>query len=155
LQQALRYLARYIFKTATGNRTVRQLADGRLHWPYRASRTQQDTAVHLQPTDFMARFLQHVLPPYFAPVRTSGWLHPAAKVRLNCVRALLGEKPLLTPQEQDTWQPPDSQQAPTATPRAEARPTGATRSAARCVRAATNPCSGSARGARKQTCTGC
>jgi hypothetical protein len=105
-ENALRYLARYVFKTATGNRTMRQLPDGRLLWTYRDSRTQQNTAIHLQPLDFLARFLQHVLPPYFARVRTFGWFHPAAKVRLNRVRALLREKPFLTPAEKDAWQPP-------------------------------------------------
>jgi hypothetical protein len=53
------------------------------------------------------RFLQHVLPRNFARVRTFGWLHPAAKVRGNRVRALLREPPLLSPAEQAAWQPPD------------------------------------------------
>jgi hypothetical protein len=69
-QDALRYLSRYIFKTA------------------------------------MSRFLQHTLPRGFARVRTFGWLHPAAKVRANRVRALLHEKPLLTAAEKQTWHPP-------------------------------------------------
>ena len=105
-ENALRYLARYVFKTATGNRRVRQLPDGRLLWTYRDSRSGQDTAVRLEPLEWMRRFLQHILPPYFARVRTFGWLHPAAKVRLNRVRALLQEKPVLTPAEKETWQPP-------------------------------------------------
>jgi hypothetical protein len=54
----------------------------------------------------MSRFLQHILPRGFARVRTFGWLHPAAKVRANRVRALLRQQPLLTPAEKDTWQPP-------------------------------------------------
>jgi hypothetical protein len=105
-ENALRYLSRYVFKTATHNRTVRQLPDGRLRWPYRDSRTGRDTAIALQPLDFMARFLQHILPRHFARVRTFGWLHPAAKLRANRVRALLHQQPLLTPAEQQTWQPP-------------------------------------------------
>ena len=54
----------------------------------------------------MSRFLQHVLPRGFARVRTFGWLHPAAKVRANRVRALLGKNPVLTPAEQAAWHPP-------------------------------------------------
>jgi hypothetical protein len=103
---ALRYLARYVFKTATGNRRVQQLPDGRLLWPYRDSQTHRDTAVPLEPHEWMRRFLQHILPRHFARVRTFGWCHPAAKVRLNRVRALLHEKPCLTPAEKDAWQPP-------------------------------------------------
>jgi hypothetical protein len=113
-ENPLRYLARYVFKTATGNRLVQELPDGRLRWPYRDSRTQQNTAIALEPFEWMRRFLQHILPPYFARVRTFGFFHPAAKVRLNRVRALLHEKPLLTPVEKETWQPPqpEEEQAP-------------------------------------------
>jgi hypothetical protein len=103
---ALRYLSRYVFKTATSNRIVQHLPDGRLLWPYRDSRTGRHSTLPLQPLDWMSRFLQHILPKGFARVRTFGWLHPAAKVRANRVRALLGEKPLLTAAEQQAWQPP-------------------------------------------------
>ena len=105
-ENALRYLARYVFKTATSNRQVQLLADGKVHWPYRHSKTGKLTSIQLAPSDFMARFLQHILPRSFARVRTFGWLHPAARVRLNRVRALLRQEPLLSPAEQQTWKPP-------------------------------------------------
>lgn len=105
-ENALRYLARYVFKTATSNRPVPRLPDGRVRWNYRESKTGQTATVDLQPLDWMSRFLQHILPRGFARVRTFGWLHPAAKVRANRVRALLREKPLLRPAEQQAWQPP-------------------------------------------------
>ncbi len=104
-ENALRYLARYVFKTATGNRTVTLLPEGKVRWPYRDSQTGKDTAITLDPLDWMSRFLQHILPPYFARVRTFGWLHPAAKVRGNRVRALLGEQPRLSAAEKAAWQP--------------------------------------------------
>ena len=105
-ENALRYLARYVFKTATNNRHVQMQPDGRVRWPYRDSKTGRHTAIDLAPLDWMSRFLQHTLPRGFARVRTFGWLHPAAKVRGNRVRALLREKPLLSPAEQQAWQPP-------------------------------------------------
>jgi hypothetical protein len=105
-ENALRYLARYVFKTATGNRTVSLQPDGKVRWPYRDNRTGQNKFIPLAPLDWMSRFLQHILPRHFARVRTFGWLHPAAKVRANRVRALLGEKPLLTAAQTATWQPP-------------------------------------------------
>jgi hypothetical protein len=111
-ENALRYLARYVFKTATGNRLVQELPDGCLLWTYRDSKTQRPAQVRLQPLDFLARFLQHILPPYFARVRTFGFFHPAAKLRLNRVRALLHQKPVLTPAEKDTWQPPEPESEP-------------------------------------------
>jgi len=105
-ENALRYLARYVFKTATANRPVQLLTEGKVRWNYRESKTGKLTSIKLEPLDFMGRFLQHILPRSFARVRTFGWLHPAAKVRANRVRALLREKPLLTPAEQETWNPP-------------------------------------------------
>lgn len=104
---ALRYLSRYVFKTATSNRLIQRSPEGRVLWPYRDSSTGQSATISLEPLDWMSRFLQHILPSGFARVRTFGWLHPAAKVRANRVRALLAEKPLLTPAEQQAWPPPD------------------------------------------------
>ena len=105
-EHALRYLARYVFKSATGNRSLPLRPDGQVRWEYRNSKTGQPAAILLDPLVWMSRFLQHVLPRGFARVRTFGWLHPAAKVRANRVRALLGENPVLTLAEQAAWQPP-------------------------------------------------
>jgi hypothetical protein len=105
-RNALRYLSRYVFKTATSNRKVQLLADGQVRWNYRDSKLGRDTSIKLQPLEFMARFLQHILPRAYARVRTFGWLHPAAKVRANRVRALLGQRPVLTPAEEKAWNPP-------------------------------------------------
>jgi len=104
-ENALRYLSRYVFKTATSNRQLQRLPDGQVRWPYQDSQTARQTSIALQPLDWMSRFLQHILPSGFARVRTFGWLHPAAKVRGNRVRALLRQKPLLSPAEQQAWEP--------------------------------------------------
>lgn len=112
-ENALRYLSCYIFKTATSNRKVQLLPEGQLLWSYRDNQTGKPATVKLAPMEWMRRFLQHILPSGFARVRTFGWLHPAAKVRCNRVRALLGEKPLLSSEEQKKWDPPsDSDDLP-------------------------------------------
>src|SRR5437660_226229 len=121
-QNALRYLSRYVFKTATSNRKVQRLAEGKLQWTYRESKTRQFTSLKLEPLQFMSRFLQHILPRGFARVRTFGWLHPAAKVRANRVRALLRQQPLLTPAEEQTWQPPTDPPSKVAQPPAPKLP---------------------------------
>lgn len=100
---ALRYLARYVFKTATANRPLPLLPDGRLRWSYRDSRTRQLRHVHLQPEEFLRRFLEHVLPAGFHRVRLFGWFHPAARVAFNRVRALLGQPAVLTAEERKAW----------------------------------------------------
>jgi len=104
-QNGLRYLSHYVFKTATSNRIVQLLPNGKVRWNYRNSKTGQHTSLLLDPLDFMSRFLQHILPRGFARVRTFGWLHPAAKVRANRVRALLHQSPLLSPAQQQAWYP--------------------------------------------------
>jgi hypothetical protein len=121
-ENALRYLSRYIFKTATSNRKVQLLTEGKVLWTYRQSKTRQFTSIKLDPLDFMSRFLQHVLPRGFARVRTFGWLHPAAKVRANRVRALLRQKPVLTPAEEQTWKPPAVAQPSTPKPEVSCTP---------------------------------
>lgn len=116
-ENALCYLSRYVFKTATSNRRVELLPEGQVRWSYRESNTGRPASIRLQPLEFMARFLQHVLPRGFARVRTFGWLHPAAKVRGNRVRALLHQLPVLTPAEQQVWQPaPEPELEPPANP---------------------------------------
>ena len=106
-QNALRYLSRYVFKTATGNRQLQSLPDGRLRWPFRHSSTGTWRHIDLQPFEFLRRFLQHVLPGGFHRVRRFGWLHPGGRAKLNRVRALLQMPPRLSVAEQATWQPPD------------------------------------------------
>jgi hypothetical protein len=115
-KNALLYLARYVFKTATSNRVVPLGLDGRVQWRYRESKTGRDTSIQLEPLEWMRRFLQHILPRGFARVRTFGWLHPAAKVRGNRVRALLRVAPVLTPVEQTAWHPPMATPTPQTTP---------------------------------------
>jgi len=104
-QQALRYLSRYIFKTATGNRPLVRLPDGRVRWPYRDSATGQPAHQNLAPEELLRRFLQHVLPCGYHRVRLFGWFHPAGRKKLNRVRALFLEPPLLSQPEQQAWQP--------------------------------------------------
>jgi hypothetical protein len=111
-QNALRYLSRYVFKTATGNRQLQLLPNGRLRWPFRHSATGAWRHIELAPLEFIRRFLQHVLPPSFHRVRRFGWLHPARRAGLKRVRALLKSPPLLSAAEQSTWQLPPAALAP-------------------------------------------
>jgi hypothetical protein len=111
-EAALGYLSRYLFKTATGDRLTKVLPDGRIRWPYRESGTGRWRHVDLEPFELIRRFLQHVLPSGYTRVRRFGWLHPAARVRLNRVRALLHQVPVLTQGERETWQSADGDPEP-------------------------------------------
>lgn len=94
----------YIFKTATANRPLSLLPDGRVPWPYKDNATGKLLAVKLHPDELIRRFVQHLLPQGYCRVRCFGWLHPAAKARLNRIRALLKQTPLLSAREQAAWQ---------------------------------------------------
>ena len=111
-ENVLRYLSRYIFKTATANRTVQVLASGKVRWPHRDSKTAEFRFIDLPADQLISRFLQHVLPRGYCRVRLFGWLHPAAKLRANRVRALLKQRPILSPAEQRAWQPPPPEEEP-------------------------------------------
>jgi hypothetical protein len=104
-RQALQYLSRYIFKTATGNRRLELLPDGQVRWSYRHSATGQAAHQDLTPDELLRRFLQHVLPCGYHRVRLFGWFHPASRQKLNRMRALLKQSPLLTQAQRDTWLP--------------------------------------------------
>ncbi len=104
-QNALHYLSRYVFKTATGNRALALCPSGQVRWPYRDSATGQRRTLDLAPGELLRRFLQHVLPAGYHRVRCFGWFHPAARPKLNRVRALLKQGPVLTPAERAAWQP--------------------------------------------------
>jgi hypothetical protein len=105
-EAALRYLSRYVFKTATGTRDLPLLPDGRVRWRYRESTTGHWQNIDLQPEELIRRFLQHVLPSGLHRVRRFGWLHPAARAKLNRVRALLAQTSRLTDAERAAWLPP-------------------------------------------------
>ncbi len=105
-EAALRYLSRYVFKTATGDRDLPLLPDGRVRWRYRDSTSGREEHLDVEPFELIRRFLQHVLPSGFHRVRRFGWLHPGARAKLNRVRALLRQAPALTHAQRAAWQPP-------------------------------------------------
>lgn len=87
---AVRYLARYVFKTAlSANRILGYEPDGRIRLSYQDSTTKQWGVVRLHPDTFLKRFLTHVLPKAFVRVRHFGWLSGAARKTRLLVRALL------------------------------------------------------------------
>jgi hypothetical protein len=79
-ENTLRYLSRYVFRTATANRWVSLLPNGRVRWLYRNSTTGREESIDLEPHELLSRFLQHVLPSGYHRVRLFGWLHlPAGR----------------------------------------------------------------------------
>ena len=86
----LDYLARYTHRTAIVNERLVGIEGGKVLLRVRADDTGGKRTVALQGTQFIGRFLQHVLPPGFKRIRHYGLLAPAAKTeRLALARQLL------------------------------------------------------------------
>lgn len=111
-QAARQYLSRYVFKTATGHRALPLLPHGRVRRRYPKSTTGQQQHLDWKPFELIRRFLQHVLPAGFHRLRRFGWLHPAARLKLNRVRTLLKQPAVLSDAQRAAWQPPQPQFEP-------------------------------------------
>ena len=86
---AFKYLAPYIFRVAISNRRLEKLPHGQVTFSYKESATQQLKPCTIPATEFIRRFLQHVLPPRFIKVRYYGLLSPAHRQLLQKARNLL------------------------------------------------------------------
>jgi len=87
---ALRYLARYVFRSALGPRRILGYDQhGRIRLLCHDSGTNQPRVIALDPDTFLKRWLTHVLPNGFVRVRHYGWLSGAARKTRLRVRALL------------------------------------------------------------------
>jgi hypothetical protein len=88
-QAAFKYLAPYIFRVAISNRRLVNLQHGQVTFSYQESATHQLKRCTITATEFIRRFLQHVLPPRFIKVRYYGLLSPAQRHLLQKARLLL------------------------------------------------------------------
>jgi hypothetical protein len=93
----LDYLARYTHRTAIGNERLLAIGDEAVQVRVRKDASKR-RRVSIGGTEFVGRFLQHVLPPGFKRIRHYGLLAATAKgTRLLAARALLG-MPMPNPQ---------------------------------------------------------
>jgi hypothetical protein len=88
-EHVVRYLARYVGKTAISDERIVAADDDAVRFGYTDTATQQAKECTLSADEFMRRYLQHVLPPGQHRIRYFGWLHPAAKARRRLVETLL------------------------------------------------------------------
>jgi hypothetical protein len=103
---ALRYLAPYIFRVAISNRRILKLAKGKVSFRYFASETGKPRICTLTATEFIRRFLQHVLPKGFVKVRYYGFFAPGLRQRLQAIRQQLLSPPAAVALELEA-QPPE------------------------------------------------
>jgi hypothetical protein len=85
----VRYLARYVGRTAISDERVVAADDDTVTFRYTDSATREKKTCTLAAAEFLRRYMQHVLPPGRHRVRYFGWQHPAAKARRMVVETLL------------------------------------------------------------------
>ncbi len=88
-QRAALYLSRYVYRVALTNHRIERFEHGRVTFRYTHARTHQIRRMTLPARDFIARFLQHVLPRGFTKIRYYGLLSPASRKDLDHARHIL------------------------------------------------------------------
>ena len=88
-QTALRYLVPYVFRVAISNKRILKLEDDKVTFAYKDRDTGKTKRCTLSATEFIRRFLQHVLPKGFVKIRYYGLLSPGNRPRLHQARQLI------------------------------------------------------------------
>jgi hypothetical protein len=86
---SLKYLAPYVFRVAISDRRIVSCEDGKVTYSYRKSGSNRWRKMTVEGSEFVRRFLQHVLPTGFQKVRHYGFLSPNSRVSLELVRWLI------------------------------------------------------------------
>lgn len=94
-ERVLKYLARYTHRVAISNRRLLSIEDGRVSFEYKDyADGNQIKVMTLEATEFIRRFLLHILPSGFVRIRQFGFLaNRARRKKLALCRALLGATP--------------------------------------------------------------
>jgi hypothetical protein len=92
----IKYLGRYVFRSAIANSRIKQVADGRVIFDYKDYQdcdehgAARHKSMNLSAMEFIRRFLQHVLPKQFCRIRCYGILGGRGrKANLETCRKLL------------------------------------------------------------------
>lgn len=88
-EKVLDYLARYVFRIAITNSRLERFENGEVCFRYRDNRSSEVKHCTLAVSDFIERFLQHVLPAGFTKVRYYGVFSSSRKVELERIKAVL------------------------------------------------------------------
>ncbi len=86
---SMKYLAPYVFRVAIGDHRIVSCEDGRVTFTYRKVGSRRPRRMTLEASEFLRRYLQHVLPRGFQKVRHVGFLSPRSGLVLEAVRWLI------------------------------------------------------------------
>jgi hypothetical protein len=82
-------LAPSVFRVAISNSRIVGLKDRTVTFTYRKVGSARPRTAHLDVTEFLRRFLQHVLPDGFMKVRHFGFLHASCAIPLATIRRMI------------------------------------------------------------------
>ena len=105
-KHVLAYLGRYTHRIAISNARITDIDNDRVRFRYRdPDRPGQSRSMDLPPSEFLRRFLTHVLPSGFVKIRYYGLLANRSRQEdlKRCRRLLLVETPTLS-KEPSRWQ---------------------------------------------------
>ncbi|MBM4197996.1 MAG: transposase [Gammaproteobacteria bacterium] len=86
-QHAIAYLARYVFKVAISDARMVGFDQDTVRFRYTRPDSARPRTMTVTPTEFLRRFLQHVLPAGFMKVRHFGFLSPSSRTPIEEVKA--------------------------------------------------------------------
>ncbi len=92
-EKVLKYLARYIFRVAIANSRLERIENGQVTFRYRDNRSQEIRHVTVSGSEFIRRFLQHVLPQGCMKVRYYGLWSNASRRSFKDLRLLFPDFP--------------------------------------------------------------
>ena len=88
-EKVLEYLGRYVFRIAITNSRIESIDNDKVIFRYRNNQTQLIQRATIGGVEFLARFLQHVLPRGCTKVRYYGIFSPRCRVQRDRAAALL------------------------------------------------------------------
>ena len=88
-QNALRYLARYVFRVAISNNRIKSIENNVIRFTYKERERKTWKPMELDAMEFIRRFLQHVVPKGFMKIRHYGFLNPNSAFSIEKLRELI------------------------------------------------------------------
>jgi hypothetical protein len=107
---AVKYLGAYVSRTAIGDNRILEINDETVRFSWK-DRSDGDKLkqLSLPGTEFVRRYLRHVLPKGLRSIRYFGFCHPAAKKNRSKIQFYSGKPLLVGPIENPTYHPKSSQ----------------------------------------------
>ncbi len=88
-ESSIKYLAPYVFKVAISDSRIVKVENREVYFRYKKTGSERWRTMNLDATEFIRRFLQHVLPTGFMKVRYYGFLNTSCSISLDHVQKLL------------------------------------------------------------------